>query len=205
MLYATPGNQWTQVLPVPIGSRLVPLAQAAREMAEATGFSQPSVVAYILADIAPLLPSVRTHTKWPMSETLQTRRVQVLVEYNSPDVTYNQSRQIRRKVRAAWNVDKGKRLTDRDRQILAIVESLGGEPREAPAAFWKKAQDLWNAEEQGKKIPVIHKNWRATQNKYHRLLKRLPGEVASQQAFLQGVLCSIPEEEMKAAVISESR
>ena len=205
MFYATPGNRWPQVLPVPLGSRLVPLARATREMAEATGFSQPSIVAYILADIAPLLPPVRTHTKWPMSENLQTRRVQVLVEYNSPDITYNQSRQIHRKVRAAWNVDKGKRLTDRDRQILAIVESLGGEPREAPSAFWKEAKDLWNAEERGKKIPVIHKNWRATQNKYHRLLKRLPGELASQQAFLQSVLYSVPERGMKAAVISEGR
>jgi hypothetical protein len=185
--YSIPGKEWSELISVPRGSRLVPLAQASREMAQITGFSQASVVVYILAGIAPLLPSVRIHTRPNWNEEFQICRIQVQVEFNSPDVSYDQFRRLYGMLRHTWNVAKEKRLTERDYRILAIVERLGGEPREGQAAFWRKAQQLWNAEEKGKNPPLDHKDWRTTQTKYRRLLKRLPAELEGRQSFISAL------------------
>lgn len=188
--YAKPGEEWLRYIPVPQRSPLASLEQASQEMAHATGFSQFSTIAYILVDIPPVLPPVNISYCPNLNETFGIFRMQAIIEVNSPDVPYDQRRDIWRKIRQPWNLDQTKVLTDRDRQLIEIVKSLGDPPKEHPAAYWRKAREIWNALEGEKATPEFHNEWRVTRRRYVRLrekLQELGMDLAASEAWVRAV------------------
>jgi hypothetical protein len=173
------------------GAPLWILKREARALAEETGFTEVSVVAWILNDLPPLLPPVMIERRsWRPNQPLpddevdtstgQTRHgfLSVAVRFNSRDLTFDQLRDTYRSVREGLGLSAAKRITERDRVLLQLVGELGGPPaRRTERAFWVKVLQEWN-----RRYPHWRygkDKWRSVQMKHQRLLGRL--ESASTQ------------------------
>jgi hypothetical protein len=74
--------------------------------------------------------------------------------------------------------------------MIEIVKSLGGPPKEHPAAYWKKARRIWNALEREQETREFHDEWRVTRRRYVRLLEKLQKlgiDVAAWEAWIRTV------------------
>jgi hypothetical protein len=172
--YAKPGNEWVRLMRVWEGTPLATLRDKSRWLANATGFSQASVVAYILAGIRPLLASVSIGMSCGYSNEFNIFRGSVTIALHSPYVTDAQWREIRKFIRRAWGTEKKKPLTEGNEQLLAIVQRHGGVPTDKGHGEYKtffeqvrQEYNLWAVEHE-----CTHKDWRVTRNAYERLLKK---------------------------------
>jgi hypothetical protein len=174
--YAKPGSDWVHRVNVWGGTSLATLAHTSRKLVDATGFSQASVVAYILAGIPPLLASVSIDMSDGYSNEFHISRRSATVTLRSPYVTDSQLREIRKVIRSVWSTEKKKSLTEGDRQLLDIIQRQGGVPKDKGhgehKAFFEQVRQECNvwAVAHGHKP---HTSWKATRNKYDRLRKRM--------------------------------
>ncbi len=174
--YAKPGDPWVHRVPVRGKTPLADLGSASRQLADATGFSPASVVAYILAGIRPLLVPISIRMSSGFHNDFKIARRSATIELRTPHVTDAQLRAIRQVIRRVWHTAKKKPLTESDRQFLAIVQRLGGVPQDEGEreriAFFERVRQTFNALAVEHGYPQ-HSTWRATRNKYARLLKKM--------------------------------
>lgn len=169
--YYRPGSRQVIACGAPIGSPLELLATSSAAIANATGLWKAQVVAYVLAGIRPELATVAlwqypdTYTTLPTGEPY--RRSYVQVTFNSPDITDEQLRTLRREIRGTWNAHRSKPLTERDEQLLEIVNELGGVPNSGRTEFWKRV-----AVEYGKRVKPVG-SFETLKSRYRRLQKKL--------------------------------
>ena len=164
------GMLWPAEVYADKGSELAHLYQVSHEMAQATGFTQLSVVNYILTGTKPLLSpyNIRIHRR--TDATYHTVKMNAVIELNTPDVTDKQLRTIRKIIRQDWEVENTKLPDEHDLQLQNIVEQFGGVPqkRGSKTVFWDKACREWNKQERQKDKqsrqldvaykPKLHKN-----------------------------------------------
>jgi hypothetical protein len=179
------GRLWPEEFPVCAGSPLAKLYEVSHKIAQATGFAQQSVVTYILTGTKPLLSPLTVHIHRMGNVTFNTTRVQAVVECNTPDVTDEQLRAIRREIRHAWEAENTKLLSEDDRQLLSIVERFGDVPqrRGDKKPFWEKVCQERNRLEHGKAeeakqrgtayTPRLHRTWKSTRMAHGRLTNKL--------------------------------
>jgi hypothetical protein len=179
------GRVWPEEFPACAGSRLAKLYDRSYIMAEATGFSQLSVVMYILMGKKPLLSPFIVRFERKPYPTFDRVRVQAAIEIETPDITDVQWRAIHQELRQAWGVENTTRLDEYDQQLLNIVEQLGSVPHKHgdKKPFWEKVcqelnrqehQKVEQAEQQGRTYrPRLHKHGGSTQVIYGRLIKKL--------------------------------
>ena len=104
-----------------------------RQLARASGFSPPAVAAYLLADIPPMLEAAAInveHLTVPVpfgGERIQ--RSQVTITVQARDLSYDEHRELFRRVRQELNLVQAHGLKDDDIAFLQLVDSLGSPPR----------------------------------------------------------------------------
>jgi len=182
------GRLWPEEFPACACSRLAKLYDRSYSMAEATGFSQLSVVMYILMGTKPLLSPFTVRFERKPSPAFDVVHVQATIKIETPDITDEQWRAIRQEIRQAWGIDNTTRFDEDDHQLLTIVEQLGGVPQQGKMAFWEKAYEEWNRQERLKAAlkqqqgctytPNLHRNSRATLMRYRRLTQKLAIQVS---------------------------
>ena len=79
--YAKPGSDWVHRVHVWGGTSLATLANKSRQLVDATGFTQASVVAHILAGIRPLLAPISINISWGYNNTFNIFRKRTTVEF----------------------------------------------------------------------------------------------------------------------------
>jgi hypothetical protein len=173
--YAKPGSDWVHRVHAWGRTSLATLAHTSRELVDATGFSQASVVAYILAGIPPLLASVSIGMSDGYRNEFHILRRSATVTLHSPYVTDSQLREIRKVIRSAWNTEKKKPLTKGDKQLLDIIQRQGDMPKDKGKgqykAFYETVRQQFNAwaDEHGYET---HRTWKSTRLKHKRLLEK---------------------------------
>jgi hypothetical protein len=167
--YVEPGNQWVRCMPVRGGMSLATLAMVSKELAGATGFFQASVVAYILAGIRPLLSPISISMSWGCSNTFSLFRRRATIELHTSNITDAQLKTIRRVLRRAWSTERKKPLTAADKQLLDIVQRLGGVPKDKRhgeyKAFFEQVRQEFNAWAVTHKCRQ-HSKWEVTRLKH---------------------------------------
>jgi hypothetical protein len=144
--YAKPGAPWAFALSPPHGCALQQLGQISQEMSKATGFSQPSLVAYILSDVRPLLPVARLQIQHPPRQLPSGDflvRPEVALTFHAGFVTSDQLKALNRRVRQAFGQAKAKGLSDEDWELLKLINERGGVPPRGTMAWWEdRAREL---------------------------------------------------------------
>jgi len=128
--YAKPGSVWVHRVHAWGGTSLATLAHTSRTLVDATGFTQASVVAYILAGIPPLLASVRIDMSDGLSNEFHIVRRSATVTLRTPYLTDAQWREIRKIIRRAWPAERKKPVTQGKTQLRDIVQRHGGVPKD---------------------------------------------------------------------------
>ena len=164
-------------IPIPKNSPLVSLYHVSQQIANATGFSQASVVAYILADLKPLLARARLYIE-PLFGRPFLSGSKATIELLASDVTHDNWQLLFRTIRRLWRLDTKRELNDSDQQLLDMIEQLGRPPKtkRIPKAFWKQVCERWNAAEAQKPKPHCHQDWRATRNRFQRLKDKIEND-----------------------------
>lgn len=164
-------------IPIPKNSPLLPLHTISQQIAQATGFSQASLVAYILADMKPLLAQACLHIESLFGYPFLSGS-KATIELLAPDVTHDNWQMLFRTIRRFWHLDTKRELNDSDQQLLDMIEQLGGLPktRRIPKAFWEQVCERWNAAEAQKPKPHCHQDWRATRNRFQRLKDKIEND-----------------------------
>ncbi|MDQ3556751.1 MAG: hypothetical protein M3409_08230 [Gemmatimonadota bacterium] len=116
------------------------LVRGAVEIAEATGFSQPGVMGYILCGIPPLLPRLRFSRRrqgrgLPTGGGLLREWLVIEVETFSPSEA--ELRSILREVR------ESQPEKPEDEALRRLVKECGGVPDAAPRRFWEGIFARW--------------------------------------------------------------
>jgi hypothetical protein len=175
--YAKLGSDWwVHRVHVWGGTSLATLAHTSKRLGDATGFTQASVVAYILAGIPPFLASVSINILDGYSNEFHILRRSATVTMRSPYVTDAQLREMRKVIRSAWRTEKKKPLTESDKQLLDIIQRQGAVPQDKGKgqykAFYELVRQQFNpwADAHGYKT---HRTWKGTRLKHKRLLEKL--------------------------------
>ena len=167
------------------------VAIAAHQMAEITGFESHDLLLYILTDIQPRLRRVvvrgmQVYNYLPdrdgnYSENgTEVTGTIVEISVRTPDLTFRELQKVNRKIRVMWE-DLGHspmgdqqhdpRLTAKDRQLMEILELVGGVPDRPPAKYWESVHELWvaagyNAGSGKRNQPDSHRRlWRILERK----------------------------------------
>jgi hypothetical protein len=123
---------------------LAVLETETRRMANATGFSQPSVVAYVLTDVTPILAPYTVSLSVPLLNEFDVLHIPIIITYNKRDITDTEIREMRREIRQLWNSEKEKRLGDHALILRDIVEECGPEPEKGKMAYWQRIKQEFN-------------------------------------------------------------
>jgi hypothetical protein len=160
------------------GSPVERLADATREMALASGFSQAQLVALVLCGTRPRLRSprvviqYRTHHpdlalgEHPTSQPLYTRRV--VLETEDCDFLPDTVKRLYQRARRLLGSAKSKPFDDEDERLQRIVRKRGGLPAKPYAlAFWEEVAAEYEAYTDTRKTPE------ALRTRYFRLQRAL--------------------------------
>jgi hypothetical protein len=156
-------------------SILAKLEQASHEIAEAIGVDKGNVIAWILADKKPTIPSIRMHQQYKelkLSDKATLKNRTVVIEILEPEhLAYDQLKDIYHYIREDFNVTRVKALTVAHQRLLDIVKRLGGIPAKhgTKSAFWEQVRHAWNREVGREE----YSEWRPLERKYKRLIKKL--------------------------------
>jgi hypothetical protein len=150
------------------------LQRYVRQLARASGFSPPAVVAYLLADVPPILDAATIsveHLTIPLPfGSAEIQRSQVTLTLNARDLSYHEHRDLFRRVRQELNLVQAHGLKDDDIAFLQLVDSLGSPPRgRASGPYWTRVQQAWNRHhpKEGFETPDGLRMW------YRRLQQKL--------------------------------
>jgi hypothetical protein len=174
--YVEPGNQWVRRMPVWGRTSLATLRDKSKWLADATAFPPASVVAYILADIRPLLAPMSIEMSWGRSNEFNIFRRRATVELHTHNVTDAQLRAIRQLIRSSWGTERKRQLKEEDKQFLDIVQRLGGMPngkrKGEIKTFYEQVKQEFNAlaVKHGYKT---HSTWKASRLKHKRVGERV--------------------------------
>ncbi len=171
--YTKPGKRGLLYAPVrfnPRETKLGRLEGETRMLAEATGFPQESVVAYVLSGEAPRLPGVRLSTTYRRLGERGMPLKSVVTEMFSRDVTASELRRVHSVIRTAQNAVRVRPLTSTQEEVLELVRRLRAvrPAGELEKDFWERVRQEWN-----RRHPASpYKTWRPLEMRYRRLTGR---------------------------------
>lgn len=176
--------------------------RGAHEIAEMTGFSKLSVVAYLLADIQPIRHSVKLNfenirtvvmgagppsVQRPYENEVAYQRA-IIEIYDPENIRADDFGALYRCLRETGKVSRGKQVTARDQLLLDVVKRLGGVPSKGKMQFWERVCEMCNRESRAKQ----YNNGHGARIAYGRLMKRL-----SHSLPVQRVGPSVPAEKRR--------
>jgi hypothetical protein len=176
-------QHWESIPIFDADSPLGRLEWGAHEIAEMTGFSKLSVVAFILAEVQPVrqavtldFQTIRTVVRGAGPPAVQrpseneVAYQRAIVEIYAPEnITADDFGMLYRWLRQAGKVSRRHRFTARDRLLLDVVKRLGGVPAKGIMPFWERVAQMCNRESGGKQF----KNRDHARITYGKLKKRL--------------------------------
>jgi len=148
--YAKRGDEYVQRVSVGIDPPLGLLAQESKAIAEATGFSQVSVVAYILADIKPIVRPIVAKLYPHMSrmpDGAEVWRRHAVIEVNSGNISQDDFKSVFKQVKTNLQPEgRKKRPTKKDLTRLSVIEDLGDRPPEEKVkAYYTRVMVEYNS------------------------------------------------------------
>jgi hypothetical protein len=144
-----------------------------KEMEKATGFDQRQLVAFVLADIQPLLPVARVNMPLSGAPTLAYNlptggsilRYVARFECLSPrELKLAHLNRFYTQLRQNLHIVKKKTLTNEDRQLLSLIGQHGRVPKRGRLDYWQKIAKEYNRKS---KKPSVSPN--ALRMRWHRL------------------------------------
>jgi hypothetical protein len=141
------------------------------------GFEKLDVVAWILADVQPVLSQIRMRMESRKLQRPNGHNLEhnwAVIEVLQPEqLTPSLIKEIYRSVRKDFDVTRAKALTGQDQRLFNLVRRLGGVPGEgkkgAKKTFWERVRQEWNREVGEEQYPQR----RALEMKYKRLKQKL--------------------------------
>lgn len=127
---------------------LYTLAKESKQLAKYTGFDQAQLVLHVLTGKPLVYPRIKiqqhSHSYAVPGDT-HLNRSAVTLTVNTGDITENELRHIRRKVKQITTGAKSQSFTENDYNVLYFIEQeLGGVPSSHKMDFWRKAEQQWN-------------------------------------------------------------
>ena len=150
---------------------LVELQRTVDTMFDVTGFYKDSLVTYILTDIPPEWPPLRSTASVIFHDFTDISRTQVTIDLLTGDVTEKELRQTIRQSRKSLSTTRKKRLSPKDNDFLALVRQHGPVPRgrgSGAMTFWEEVRLAWN----NKNEREVWKDPAVARKHYDRLITR---------------------------------
>ncbi len=169
-----PVNDKIKSIFVQPGTLLYNLSKKVETVAGATGFSKPSVIAYILTGLEPVLPRVNIslhsgRAKLPKNNEDKTgkssttlSRKSIKIEIHSADLSPQELKAIYDRYRQELNIRKSKSLSNDQVKLFYLVYNRGGPPKEGAKAFWQEIREVWNSNPANKP----YKSWEGIYQRY---------------------------------------
>lgn len=174
LAHISPSEGCVVVAPAAPGSPLARLAGVAQDISKATGFAEAAIVAFVTVGIPPFLPIARisSHTVFPgQGAIVGVPTSWVTVTVFARDLTFEQLRQIYRKIREATGLRGRKRINARHQVLIETVRKLGGAPRRG-SRTWGQVTEFWEEvrAQVNREYPKdLFPSWRAARMMYRRL------------------------------------
>ena len=142
--YVKPGVTYSTV-PLYAGSAspLLPLVRGISEIAEATGFREPALVAYVLCGITPPWPRILWGVKSMVREFLDGTRIErqeATITLNDLTVSVQDIQRILQRLRKEHGESR------ENTALCIILQRLGGVPPKPPLSFWREVVREWIGE-----------------------------------------------------------
>lgn len=151
------------------------LENETRIMARATGFTQLSLVQFVLVGTQPLLPryvatGYGNYQALPSGEVMQPVRIDV--EIRSKDLTFEELRRIYNDYRRILPLKKNKMLNRGHWEVYQLVGEMGPPPGKGTVAYWESVRQRWNESHKGQKDRQ-YATWKGMQKAYDRIIQKL--------------------------------
>jgi hypothetical protein len=140
-------------------------------MAQATGFSQHSVVAYVLADVKPILAPYSVSPSISLWMEFGVSRLSTRTTTDKRDITNIEIREIRKEIRQIHGSEKEKAFGDHAQMLREIVDEYGQEPKKGIAAYWQQIMQEFNRQAGYNR----YGSWKAAKKAYTTIRKKLQG------------------------------
>lgn len=162
-----------QYVLAPIDTPLGLLAEQSKAIAEATGLSQVSVVAYILANIDPVIRPIVVQDCQRMStmpDGAVVWRHHAEIEVNSGNISQDDFKLVFKQVKESIQTGgRKKRLTRKHRTLLSVLGELGEQPTEETVkAYWTRVMIAYN---ERVKPEDRYTHWDGPRKAYRRYLQ----------------------------------
>ncbi|SHI87382.1 hypothetical protein SAMN02745751_01273 [Dethiosulfatibacter aminovorans DSM 17477] len=124
-------------------------------IAAATGFPENEVPLYILAGLKPILYRYQVQTSikgMPLVGCKTLKRSTITITINTSDLSLDELRSIYRENRMALHTLRTNKVTNKQQQILQLVQELGQPPEKRSKTgektgtnqYWNNALEIWN-------------------------------------------------------------
>ncbi len=151
-------------------------------MERATGFTQLSLVQYVLMDTTPLLPAysvtynIQTQCM-PSGETLTPARAQV--DKRTRDLRFTELRDIYQELRGLLKVKRRQALDSTDRQLYLLGKAIGGPfYGSGCTATYERMRLEWNAKHAPRyRDAPIYDTFNGIMKRHHRILDTLAARI----------------------------
>jgi len=139
----------------------------------ATGFTGASMKMHILANVKPVLPPIKLHTREEVT------RLPSGIDLVNPFITltirselsFEQLRSVYHDVRRELKIKRTKPYNEKHLELYRMVQERGGAPRgKGTVAFWESVKTEINKKREAKDR---YKDWRAPKQAYERLMNKL--------------------------------
>lgn len=169
-----PVNDKVKSIFVQPGTLLYNLSRKIETISGATGFVKPSVTAYILTGLEPILPRVNisfqtgranlpdTNDHKTGTNSVTLSRKSIIIEIHSADLSPKELKAIYDRYRQELKIRKTKSLSKDQVKLFYLVYNRGGPPREGAKAFWQTIKEIWNSNSVNKP----YKSWEGVYQRY---------------------------------------
>lgn len=163
------------------------LENETRIMARGTGFTQLSLLQFVLVGIKPILPSYESkgslnYQSLPSGEEMFAGHIHIDIRAN--DLKFEELQKIYNEYRFILRLKRGKALTQKHWEIYQLVKKNSGPPKKRGTivAFWKDLMAEWNE---------LHPNdayrtWNGIEDTYNRVNKTLEQRTARDRYDIGG-------------------
>ena len=117
---------------------LIELQHAVDTMYDVTGFYKDSLVTYILTDMPPEWPPLRSTASMIFHEFTDISRFQVSLDFLTGDVPFEDQRRVYRQYRKSFSTRGKKRLGSKAEVVIALVKRHGPHPQgTGSGTYWE--------------------------------------------------------------------
>jgi hypothetical protein len=142
-------------------------------MAEVTGFTQLSLIQFVLVGVKPILQRFETwgiSSRFTLPNGAELRPTTAVITIRARDISFEELQEAYAQYRQVLQLQRGKRLTEKHLRLYQIVRDKGGPPEgKGPVAFWEAIKVQWNGLYQDE----AQSSWKGVKQNYERITQKL--------------------------------